>query len=227
MLCLYMTWHFVFTLVHLRVQPLPLNLFNCPDKALHQRLILNRPVHAEDHIPHLRWYFKITWVLFNVATVGSLLVTVNFFVLLWPSHKQSVQAMNVQFHVINSAIVVMELAVTAIPLRFWHVTHVFLYGIGYFIFTAIYYLAGNTTPIYSDVIDWSKPAETIRCTLSPILWITLILQIILFGIHKGKISLYEKICSSGDGNEQVPFLHNENGHDNELQEINCQEDRDQ
>lgn len=215
MLCIYMTWHFVFTLVHLCIQPLPLNLFNCPDEELHRRLL--RPVNGVHHIRHVCWYFKISWVLFSVATVGSLLVSVNFFVLLWPSYNQSSQEMNCQFHVMNSVIVLFEFALTAIPLRFWHVTYVLLYGIAYFIFTASYYSAGNTTPIYSHVVDWSNPAQTIRCALSPILWLTLILHIISFGIYKGKIFLYEKVCSSRDTNEHE----DENGEYNELLEYDC------
>lgn len=69
------------TLVHLLIKTRPFNLLNCPDPVFHQRLFLNSPAHAVDPIPHLCWYFKISWVLFSVAIVGSILVSLLFFYL--------------------------------------------------------------------------------------------------------------------------------------------------
>lgn len=197
MLCLYLTWHFVCTLVHLR------NRLNCLHPAFCQRLLLSSPVPAED----LCWYFKISWVLFSIAIVGSILVTLLFFIFLWPSYIQSGQDKNIHLHVINSFIAGMELLFTAIPLRFWHVVYVLLYGIVYFIFTAIYYWAGNTTPIYLDVIDWSKPAKTFGILLA-ICFAIPILQGFLVGIQKGRVYLCDKIASMclSNENEQIPLV---------------------
>lgn len=188
MLCLYLTWHFFCTLVHLLIKTRPFNLFNCLDPEFHKRLFLNSPAHAVDHM------IKISWVLFSIATVGSILVTLLFFALLWPSYKRAGQDMNFQLHVMNSIIVGIEFFSTAIPLRFCHVIYVLLYGIAYFIFTAIYYFAVNRTPIYSDVIDWSEPAKTIGY-MSLIICFILILQGLLVLIQKGKFYLYKKnVC---------------------------------
>lgn len=208
MLCLYMTWHFFCTLVHLLIKTRPFNLLNCLDPVFHKRLFLNSPAHAVDHIPHLCWYFKISWVLFSIATVGSILVTLLFFVLLWPSYKRAGQDMNWQLHVMNSIIVGIELFFTAIPLRFCHVTYVLLYGIAYFIFTAIYYLAVNRTPIYSGVIDWSETAKTIGCMSFILFCVIPILQGLLVFIQKGKFYLYKKIkiCLHGNENEDMPLV---------------------
>lgn len=201
MLCLYLTWHFICTLVHLR------NRLNYLDPAFCQRLLRSSPVPAEDPILPLCWYFKISWVLFSIAIVGSILVTLLFFFFLWPSYERSGQDKNIHLHVINSFIAGMELLFTAIPLRFWHVIYVLLYGIVYFIFTAIYYWAGNTTSIYLNVIDWSKPAKTFGILLAICVAIP-VLQGILVGIQKGRIYLCNKITSMclSNENEQIPLV---------------------
>lgn len=210
MLCLYLTWHLVFTLVHLIIK------LNCLDPAFCQRLLGNSPVSAEDPISHLCWYFKISWVLFSIAIVGSISVTLFFFIFLWPPYNPSGQEMHCHLHVINSVIAGMELFFTAIPLRFWHVIYVLLYGIVYFIFTAIYYWAGNMNPIYSVLIDWSKPAETFGILLAFICVAIPIVQGSLVGIQKGKIYLCnlckkiiiyirEKMCLSNE-NEHIPLV---------------------
>ena len=89
-----------------------------------------------------------------------------------------VTATNAETHIVNSVYVVIELVVSAVPVRILHFYQPLLYLTLYLTFNVIYFILGGQTPegthyIY-PVLDWQRPAFTI-----PFIVFTLILTLFL------------------------------------------------
>lgn len=209
MLCVYLTWHFFVTVAYFLQNPMPFN--NRPDPAFHRKLFPEcqsssfytateyrqvsslEPV-LGNGVSDLPWYFKMVWVLFSIASVGSVLVTLVFFIFLWPLfNTSSIGMMNLQLHGINSLIIGVEVVLSAVPCRLYHFVYALLYGITYLIFSAIFYGAGNTEPIYPGVLDWRKPGQTtIFCLILGFIGMP-ILQSFFFLVYKIRMFIYRKL----------------------------------
>lgn len=209
MLCVYLTWHFFVTVAYFLQNPMPFN--NRPDPAFHRKLFPEcqsssfytateyrqvsslEPV-LGNGVSDLPWYFKMVWVLFSIASVGSVLVTLVFFIFLWPLfNTSSIGMMNLQLHGINSLIIGVEVVLSAVPCRLYHFVYALLYGITYLIFSAIFYGAGNTEPIYPGVLDWRKPGQTTMfCLILGFIGMP-ILQSFFFLVYKIRMFIYRKL----------------------------------
>lgn len=217
LLCIYLTWHFFVTVAFLLQNPMPLN--NRPDQSFHRKIFSEvrssesfynavdyngiassslDPVLGNERVA-LPWFFKATWVLLNMANVGCVLVTVVFFAFLWPMFNVShIDLFNLQLHGINSVIIGLEFFLTAVPSRLYHYIYPLMYGLTYLIFSAIFYGAGNTNPIYPNVLDWSKPGQTaVICLLLGFVFMPL-LQLLFFLMYKLRLFIYKQISSSDD-----------------------------
>ena len=141
------------------------------------------------------WYFKLVWVLMNMASAGAVMVTVVFFVFLWPQFDESgIDMMNLQLHGINSVIIIIEHLLTGLPVRLLHMIYPILYGLTYLIFSAIFYGAGNSEPIYPKVLDWSHAGQTMLMVLLVGFVFIPLLQIIFYIIYKIRMCIFDS-CS--------------------------------
>lgn len=143
-------------------------------------------------------YFKVVWILYNIVSSCSIMVTMIFFVFLWPQFDDNaIDVDNLQLHGINSVIVFLELVFTALPVHFLHFLYAFLYGLVYISFTAIFYGAGNMDPIYPKVLDWN--ADNVGATMLMVVLVGFViipgLQIIFFLVYKLKIWIYDRVSS--------------------------------
>ncbi|XP_046341602.2 protein rolling stone-like [Haliotis rufescens] len=108
------------------------------------------------------WYCKALWVLANISNSMAFLVSLLYWVLIH-DYEVGFQGYNyITFftHGANLIYVVLNLLVTAMPVRLLHFYHVVIYGILYAIFNAVYVLAGGTNDqndhyIYK-FLDWNK-----------------------------------------------------------------------
>ena len=222
-LCLYLTWHFFVTVAYLVQNPMP--LISRPEPSFHRKIFsefrtsssfyktteysevmtasTESAIGNETIIPP--WYLKTVWILFNIASLGSVLVTLTFFIFLWPLFKtSSIGLINLQLHGINSVIIGIELMLTAVPCRLYHFIYALIYGIAYLIFSAIFYAVGNKIPIYPGVLDWSKPGQTaFICVLLGFVFMPF-LQFIFFIMYKVRMYIYRKVSDDyvSDGNER-------------------------
>lgn len=150
-------------------------------------------------------YFKLVWILFNIVSSCSIMVTLVFFIFLWPelaTDNQPLDMDNLQLHGINSVIVLIECLVTAVPVHFLHYVYPLIYGIVYIIFTAIFFGAGNKDPIYPNVLDWNS--DQVGKTLIMVLVIGFVvlplLQLFFLIIYKLKIVLFKWVSAAETGN---------------------------
>ena len=139
---------------------------------------------------------KAVWVLFNVASCMCLIVTLLFWIFLWPTMSGSVGdfgfLLNFQLHAVTSIIVVLEHIVSAVPIRLYHYLYSCIYGLIYVIFSLIYY-ATDKAVIYPVLLDWGKPGFPIVVVCLTCFILGPLIQLFLFAIYKFKLFIYSKI----------------------------------
>ncbi|XP_021344006.1 protein rolling stone-like [Mizuhopecten yessoensis] len=224
MLCLYLTLHALTTLFFLCTSPAILWWRRLPVSqhcALFTELEVHPSLWGDDYEPipsHdnedgeltygetstrsnlMPFYFKLVWVLLNIMSSCSVMVTLIFFIFLWPqmnTDNQPIDLGNLQLHGINSVIVFLECLLTAAPVHLLHFVFPLTYGIVYLVFTAIFYGAGNKDPIYPEVLDWNsdKVGQTMIMVLVVGFVILPLLQVFFFIIYRLKLWLYGWISS--------------------------------
>jgi len=104
----------------------------------------------------IRWLHKLTWVVFNVAFSAALITDLLFWFLLTASYSQAglLDPFNIQSHVINFVILLIDLLVSRIPIRLLHFIYPVTYSIVYILFTLILHWSKVTSSVYS-LLNWA------------------------------------------------------------------------
>ncbi|XP_071082390.1 protein rolling stone-like [Haliotis cracherodii] len=106
------------------------------------------------------WYNKVLWVLSNLTNTSAFVVSLMYWVLIYDNAKgfQGYDYISVFTHGANLIYVVLNLLVTAVPVRLLHFYQPFILAITYGIFSATYVLAGGTNdvdePYIYSVQNW-------------------------------------------------------------------------
>ena len=133
---------------------------------------------------------------------------------MWDVHYISVMV-----HTGNSIYVLLNILITAMPMRLLHYIHYVIYGLLYTLFTFIYHHAGGTNahhqPYIYDAIDWSRPLFTLR-SLVGIVVLSLLSWLALVGLtalrQKVADRLYDTLTPSASSTDEES-----SGADHELQ----------
>nr|KAG5697084.1 hypothetical protein BaRGS_002000 [Batillaria attramentaria] len=132
------------------------------------------------------WYLKLQWVLYNVVTTGSLMVTAWYWGAVYKGSKE-VGAVSVAFHAVNSVYVLLNLFITATPTRLLHFVHPVLFGMAYTLFSLVYQLSGGTNirgePFVYSVLDWSKPGRTLFLSSCSNFFAIPVMHLFVFLLH--------------------------------------------
>ncbi|VDI56778.1 Hypothetical predicted protein [Mytilus galloprovincialis] len=144
------------------------------------------------------WYLKVDWVFFNVSNSASILVTMLYWGLIYSSSSTQT-AVNIETHGLNMVYVLVNLFLTGIPVRFYHLFHPMVFGAAYVVFSIIYKILGGTNAqeksyIYSS-FDWSNTGYTTGLSLITVLVAIPICHIILFLLFLLRIFVNKKCCS--------------------------------
>lgn len=99
-----------------------------------------------------------------------------------------------EYHAFNTVYVLLNLCVSAKPIRILHVVYPLLVGVTYMIFSAIYELVGHMGPIY-PILDWTKPWRTWIPAFVLALVLLVTVQFALYGIYKLRIYVHQKCCA--------------------------------
>uniref|UniRef100_A0A1B0CZ84 Uncharacterized protein n=1 Tax=Phlebotomus papatasi TaxID=29031 RepID=A0A1B0CZ84_PHLPP len=106
-------------------------------------------------------------------------------------------AVNLMVHVLNSVLMLIDLAIVGQPIRLSHAYWTTGIGVIYAIFTGIYFLAGgtnrrNSMSIY-PLLDWSRPGKAIVISACGILFV-FIVHLVVFCMYRLRVCLYTKVC---------------------------------
>ena len=92
----------------------------------------------------MAWFHEALWVVYNIAAVAALTVTLTFWLLLFRL-RNDVRALTVVVHGVNSVLMVGDTMLSSIPVRLFHVIYPMFYSISYIVFTVIYWALGGTS----------------------------------------------------------------------------------
>ncbi|KAH8328033.1 hypothetical protein KR067_003169 [Drosophila pandora] len=143
------------------------------------------------------------WVLYTCATVYAFIVTMCYWLLVHNPEIHKIDALNIMVHVLNSIIMLIDLAIVGHPIKMSHAYFTTGIGLAYAIFTGIYFLAGGTdrknqTAIY-PMMDWTKPGKAIIVTACAIIF-TFFVHFCCYLLYRGRVWLFTKLCIRGRHN---------------------------
>lgn len=152
---------------------------------------------AATHHTHIPWYLKLDWFLFNIASSAAILVTVVYFSALFPQRDlHSLSAEDANLHMMNTVLIILELCISAIPVRLLHFIYMWLYGAIYIAFTAIYWAFDHSVVLYPKVLDWNHPGQTALIVFGLAVVGVPILQLVIFVAYRFRLFIYDRMCES-------------------------------
>ncbi|XP_076447358.1 uncharacterized protein LOC143284532 [Babylonia areolata] len=143
----------------------------------------------------LPWHVQFYWALGNVVQVVAVVVTVVYFVALYPSMRDQIGDVNlydINIHGINSVMILIDTAVGARPVRLLHALYPILFGATYVVFSVIFWAVDpENNVLYKDVLDWNQPGISIGVVLGLAVIGIPLLQLAHFGLYKLRLKLYQ------------------------------------
>jgi hypothetical protein len=143
--------------------------------------------------PHntLRWYEFIHWALFLVGSEVAVCITLLY----WPIFSSYLDPRvllaysNIFVHLINSIVVIIELWITRLPIRVYHVIYIMCGSCVYLLFTGLYFAGGggnpydNGTYIY-PVLDYGNdPGLAVGLGISSIFVLAPLVHLMFYGVY--------------------------------------------
>ena len=158
--------------------------------AVHRLYLASRDRLNDDvEGPPLPWYYRVQWVLQNVAFCIALIVTVLYWSLVYnPDYGIPVEV-DVNMHTLNSVFAIVDLFLGATPIRLLHFYQPVAMGTVYIIFSVIYWKAGgtgfgNNTFIY-PILDYGHhPGQAAIVIVLTGLLVIPFTHSIIFGFYK-------------------------------------------
>lgn len=112
-------------------------------------------------------------------------------------------------HTLNTAYIVWDLFISAMPIRVFHLIYPMFVGAIYTVFNALYFINDGTgpggKPYAYYVMDWRNPIESaVTCSLGFVL--TTVVQSILYGIYRLRLYLFQLYLQrQGAGETEGPI----------------------
>ena len=145
----------------------------------------------------IRWYMKLDWILFSISCPLAVIITTVYFYKVFPlvskhTGKSVPEVDDLHIHGINTVVVVMEITLSALPVRFLYFCFPLIYSILYIISTAIFWSLDHSRVLYGGLVDWKKPGRTILVT-GLLGFVALpVVHFVFFGLYKLKVYLHRR-----------------------------------
>lgn len=147
------------------------------------------------------------WILYNVATNASIVVSISYwaFVAIIDGSGFLTTSMSQLKHTLNSVYVLVDLFVSAVPLRVLHVVYPLAFGVSYALFNAVYFINDGVGPNGRHyayyVLDWRNPlGSAVTCFLGLILCV--LTQGLLYALYRVRLWLHRKLTVGVDDGEE-------------------------
>lgn len=144
----------------------------------------------------MAWFHEALWVIYNIAAVAALLVTLTFWSLLF-GLVNNLRALTVVVHGMNSVLMIGDTVLSSIPVRLFHVIYPMFYSITYIVFTVIYWAVGGTsyfgTPYIYPQTDYTGRPVLSAASQICLFFVGLPLcQSVLFGFYMLRVWIQTK-----------------------------------
>ena len=137
---------------------------------------------------------KCSWILFNMCTGTTPVVSAVYFCVLYPQMHHSLSFYDMQTHAVTLLVVIIELFVSSFPVRILHFIHASLFGFSYVLFSIFFWLADREHHIlYGFILNWNKPI--IGCTVAcvTVCVVIPIAQLFVFLIYRTRICIFKQV----------------------------------
>ncbi|XP_053376711.1 uncharacterized protein LOC128547667 [Mercenaria mercenaria] len=135
---------------------------------------------------------KAAWVLGNTLQVFAIIVSLVYFIVLYPAIGHT-SFWDINLHGVNSFLVIIDTCISARPVRLFHLIHPYIYGACYVIFSAIYWSFDHANNVlYPGVLDWNYPGTTLIWVAALTLVVVPLLQLIYFGAYRLRLNIYHR-----------------------------------
>lgn len=189
-------WSYFMLTCHL-VASAVISLFGLRDNKFKKRFYLNEPSQIQETEAKLPLYLKLNWFLFVVASAAAVFVTTVYFTTIYPFEgKDKLDLENINLHLMNSVIVLLEFSLSRIPVRLLHFIYVASYCFVYVVFSGIYWSFDNSRVLYPGVLDWNHPGKTFGISVLLGLVVLPFFQFILFACYRLRLYIYRHIYNS-------------------------------
>ncbi|ESO91231.1 hypothetical protein LOTGIDRAFT_153662 [Lottia gigantea] len=142
----------------------------------------------------LPWYVIITWLLANVSYTSAITVTTVFYFALFPLGGVNTDMEDVNIHVFNTILVLVDVSITAIPVRLYHVSYTIIAGGVYSVMYEVYWNVNKSRNVlYPGLLDWNKPEIATMVNFTLLFIVLPLLQFMFFGFYRLRLFIFEKI----------------------------------
>ena len=98
----------------------------------------------------LRWFHKLSWLIYTFAIDVGMSVTISFWALL----RTDFSPYSWHCHLVNTVCLLLDLIVSDTPIRLLQFTWTFSWGLIYIAFTYLLYKESQWRYVYEGVLDW-------------------------------------------------------------------------
>ncbi|KAK7490566.1 hypothetical protein BaRGS_00018169 [Batillaria attramentaria] len=158
--------------------------------------IMYRKPEMEVHVTPL--YLKMAWLVYETVSTASIMVTLLYFIFLYDG---SMTLLSMAKHVFNSVYVLLDLGVTATPVRLMHFIYPAGYAVVYLCFTSFYWGVGGVNmdgePYIYKVLDWSDPAQASLLGLSCVFGGVPAVHFLLWCLYMLRKTVYGQCVQTG------------------------------
>ena len=152
---------------------------------------------VDENKDNLTWYLKLSWILANISQHFSIIVTVIYFSVIYPSLDISTSAgamvNDLNMHAISTVFVLIDVSISARPVRFLHFIYPTIYGVTYVIFSVIYWSTDKVNHVMYTILDWNNPSLSSAVVVSLSLVGIPLVQLLHFGIYKLRLKIYHSL----------------------------------
>ena len=149
--------------------------------------------------PDLPLCMKVSWVVFNIAVTSAPVVSSVYFLVLYPMLRREqplfhASALDLNLHGINSLIVLLEVLISAFPVRLFHCVFPLAYGLSYVVFSAAYWgMDKQNNVLYPVILDWNQPGVAVGVVAVLVGVATPLFQLLWYGVYRLRILVYHRL----------------------------------
>ncbi|KAJ8980704.1 hypothetical protein NQ317_019197, partial [Molorchus minor] len=152
--------------------------------------------------------YPVYWLLNTISTPVAIGITITYWTVVYNPNEMKFNFTNYYLHANNSIMMIIDLLLTAHPVKVLHFVYPMIFAFAYSLFSWIYYAAGGKgilkdkpRSIYK-ILDWDKPLTTTLTCLGIILFLVSLYFLICL-ISKGRHAVYEKWCQKYETDNHI------------------------
>lgn len=141
------------------------------------------------HEEPMRWYHQTLWAIFNIAAANAVAVTVLYWSFFYPSYPDTYtpDGLDISTHLLNSLFILIDICLSCMPIRLYHVIYPMLFFFLYVIFSVIYWASDGTNVqgqfyIYRSLDYTDRPGSAAGFILAYMFIALVLAQVMLFAL---------------------------------------------